>query len=145
MADDKLHLKLSGIAGFIKGESFLLKPGSITVIGRSRSCDISLRELKQTHGDTGDIEGSKEDHYKTVSRQHVRISFKGEGEIVIEDLSHNGSFLDGNRISTSATISDLTKKSHELKLGTNEAFKLELAKDEAPRKSPKVSVKRSKA
>jgi pSer/pThr/pTyr-binding forkhead associated (FHA) protein len=144
MAEEKQHLKLTGIAGYIKGEGFSLKPGSITVIGRSRSCDISLRELKQTQGDTGAIEGSKEDHYKTVSRQHVRISFKGEDEVVIEDLSHNGSYLDGVRINASARLSDLRKHSHELRLGTNETFKLELAKPEAPRKSPKVSVKRSK-
>ena len=139
MADDALHLKLTGIAGFIKGESFTLKPGSITVIGRSRSCDISLREVK--HGQE-DAEGAKEDQYKTVSRQHARISFKSEGEIVIEDLSHNGSFLDGSRVSGSITIADLAKKSHELRLGTNETFKLELAKPEKTKASPKIVVKR---
>lgn len=140
MADDALHLKLTGIAGYIKGEGFSLKPGSITVIGRSRSCDISLREAKHGHDDP---EGAKEDHYKTVSRQHVRISFKGEEEVVIEDLSHNGSFLDGSRISGSATIADLARKSHELRLGTNETFKVELAKPEKAKASPKIVVKRT--
>jgi pSer/pThr/pTyr-binding forkhead associated (FHA) protein len=139
MAEEALHLKLSGIAGFIKGESFTLKPGSITVIGRSRSCDISLREIKHGHDDP---EGAKEDHYKTVSRQHVRVSFKGEGEVVIDDLSHNGTFLDGSRISGSVTVSDLAKKSHELRLGTNETFKLDLAKPEKTKPSPKIVVKR---
>ncbi len=141
MAEEALHLKLTGIAGFIKGESFSLKPGSINVIGRSRSCDISLREVKQSHEES-DPEGAKEDHYKTVSRQHVRISFKGNDEVVIEDLSHNGSFLDGERIKTSASITDLARKSHELRLGTNETFKLELAKAEKAKPSPKIVVKR---
>ena len=139
MADESLHLKLTGIAGFIKGESFLLRPGSVTVIGRSRSCDISLREVKSGSDDS---EGAKEDHYKTVSRQHARISFKGDAEVVIEDLSHNGSYLDGQRIQTSATVTDLAKKSHELRLGTNETFKAELTKAEKSKASPKIMVKR---
>jgi pSer/pThr/pTyr-binding forkhead associated (FHA) protein len=142
MADEALHLKLTGIAGFIKGESFSLKPGSINVIGRSRSCDISLREVKQSHEES-DREGAKEDHYKTVSRQHVRISFKDNNEVMIEDLSHNGSYLDGERIKTSASITDLVKKSHELRLGTNETFRVELAKAEKTKASPKIVVKRS--
>jgi pSer/pThr/pTyr-binding forkhead associated (FHA) protein len=139
MADEALHLKLTGIAGFIKGDTFTLKPGSISVIGRSRSCDISLRELKQGREDD---EGAKEDHYKTVSRQHVRISFKDSSEVMIEDLSHNGSFLDGERIQSRASISDLGKKSHELRLGTNETFRLELIKAEKTKATPKIMVKR---
>lgn len=141
MAEEALHLKLTGIAGYIQGQTFVLKPGSITVIGRSRSCDISLRELRRS-GDEGAVEGPKEDHYKTVSRQHVRISFKGEGEIQIEDLSHNGSFLDGSKVQGSVTLSDLARKPHELRLGTNECFKLELTRAEKTKASPKIVVKR---
>ncbi len=62
--------------------------------------------------------------FKTVSRKHVRITYREPGKIEIEDLSSNGTFLDGRRIER-VEITDLRERPHELLLGTREKFLLE--------------------
>ncbi|NQT88015.1 FHA domain-containing protein, partial [bacterium] len=42
----------------------------------------------------------------------------------VEDLSSNGTFVDGRRISRTV-ITDLRERSYELLLGTRERFRLE--------------------
>lgn len=114
---------LIGTEGFVVGEKFPLDRGATIVIGRSRSCDISLRRcsswLAQEH-DKRDCD----DDFKTVSRKHIRISYYDNSNIEVEDLSSNGTFVDGRRISRTV-ITDLRERSYELLLGTRERFRLE--------------------
>ena len=113
---------LVGIEGFVLGEEHSLKHGKTMVIGRSRTCDVSLRRCLrwlQLEPDQRD----EEKDFKTVSRKHFRVTFYNANSIEIEDLSSNGTFIDGKRIDR-VLISDIKERDHEILLGTRERFKL---------------------
>ena len=65
------------------------------VVGRSRSADLSVRRATKflERMDRNDL--SRSEAWRTVSRQHARIAFYRTDHIVIEDLSANGTFVDG--------------------------------------------------
>jgi pSer/pThr/pTyr-binding forkhead associated (FHA) protein len=121
---------LIGTAGIVQGESFVLAPGVAVVIGRSRSCDISLRRTAgylKAPSDSRDI-----DHdFNTVSRRHARVEV-GPGRARIEDLSTNGTFVNGDHLSGSIEI-DLANGVCALRLGTRESFDLVLLPADDPR------------
>ena len=121
---------LIGTAGIVQGESFVLAPGVAVVIGRSRSCDISLRRTAgylKAPSDSRDV-----DHdFNTVSRRHARVEV-GPGRARIEDLSTNGTFVNGDHLSGSIEI-DLANGVCALRLGTRESFDLVLLSADDPR------------
>lgn len=121
---------LIGTAGIVQGESYMLKPGVAVVIGRSRSCDISLR---RTAGYLKAAPESRDtDHdFNTVSRRHVRVESSG-GRIRIEDLSTNGTFVNGDHLAGSVEI-DLQAGVCALRLGTRESFDIVLLPQDDPR------------
>jgi len=114
---------LVGVKGVVEGELFPLEYGKPVVIGRSRSCDISLRNCKGWP-ETEDSEEESEEGAKTVSRKHLKISYFDPSGIELEDLSSNGTFVDGKRIDR-IVITDVKETSHEILLGAGEAFRLE--------------------
>ena len=114
---------LVGTAGFVKGEAFPVGLGSTVVIGRSRSCDISLQRCP-TWLELDEDERDAARDFKTVSRKHVRVSCYDSDNVEVEDLSSNGTFVDGRRVDR-IVLTDLRERSHELLLGTREAFRLE--------------------
>lgn len=120
-------LRVRGVRGFLQGEELLLKRGDEVVVGRSRSCDLSLRRSTRYLERTDRSNVSASEAWRTVSRQHVRIAYHRPDHIVVEDLSANGSFLDGERIEGKANLEDLEQTPHILALGVVERLKLELA------------------
>lgn len=118
---------LVGADGFVRGVDFPIEYGSTVVVGRSRSCDLSL-QLLDSWGALNPDEQSHEKDFKTVSRKHVRISYYNANSIEVEDLSSNGTFVDGKRIKR-IVITDLRDRSYELLLGTREKFRLEWRSD----------------
>lgn len=130
-------LKLVGIAGFVDGEEFELKPGETIVIGRSRSCDISLQNCEK-YLEVDPTAQNAEQHFKTVSRKHVTLEFNSLENIKVTDSSQNGTFIDGKRLSKPVVIKDIAERTHELKLGTNEAFRLQPAKKLVARKKVQI-------
>lgn len=121
---------LIGTAGIVQGESFMLSPGVAVVIGRSRSCDISLR---RTAGYMKAVPETRDtDHdFNTVSRRHARVEFSA-GKVRIEDLSTNGTFVNGDHLSGSIEI-DLENGVCALRLGTRESFDIVLLPQDDPR------------
>ena len=113
---------LAGVDGIIAGEEFPLEYGRSLVVGRSRSCDISLRRC-QNWLDLDEDEREDEKDFKTVSRKHCRVSFYNANSIEIEDLSSNGTFVDGKRVDR-ILIRDVKEQDHEILLGTRERFRL---------------------
>lgn len=114
---------LTGVEGFIRGEEYPLWRGATVVVGRSRSCDISLRRCKAWLA----LEAGQRDEqrdFKTVSRKHMRVSYTDDDNIEIEDLSSNGTFLDGQRVSR-VVIHNLSERSHDILLGSREKLRLE--------------------
>ena len=114
---------LVGISGVVQGESFALDYGKSLVIGRSRSCDISIRNCKRWQ-DTESAGEPPPESSKTVSRKHFKLSYYNASSIEIEDLSSNGTFVDGKRIDR-VVIADLKTRPHEIKMGAGETFQLE--------------------
>ncbi len=114
---------LVGIRGVAQGEVFPLMAGKATVIGRSRSCDISLKNGKRLEEAEKAGEVSEETS-KTVSRKHLKLIFENAGSIELEDLSSNGTFVDGKRIDR-LVITDAREKTHEIQLGGGDVFRLE--------------------
>lgn len=121
---------LIGTAGIVQGESFVLSLGVAVVIGRSRSCDISLRRTAgymKSAAETRDV-----DHdFNTVSRRHARVEVS-RGRARIEDLSTNGTFVNGDHLSGSIEI-DLENGVCAVRLGTRESFDLVLMPADDPR------------
>ncbi len=114
---------LVGVEGVVDGEAFPLKYGNATLVGRSRSCDVSLRhcprwiEAKQ--------QGTESDKIaSTVSRKHLKITYHDPTSIELEDLSSNGTFVDGRRIDR-LVLTDIRDTPHEIMLGEKVKFRLE--------------------
>ncbi len=121
---------LIGTAGIVQGESFVLAPGVAVVIGRSRSCDISLRRTAGYMKAPIDTRDADHD-FNTVSRRHARVEV-GESKVRIEDLSTNGTFVNGDHLSGSAEV-DLANGVCALRLGTRESFDLVMLPADDPR------------
>jgi len=113
---------LVGVDGFVAGEEIPLQYGKTIIVGRSRSCDISLRRCPRWR-ELPVEERETEADFKTVSRKHLRVTFYNANSIELEDLSSNGTFVDGKRIER-ILISDLKEREHEILLGTKERFSL---------------------
>jgi len=123
----KKKLLLTGMAGYCEGETFSVPEGGSAVVGRSRSCDFSLRKLRSwLEADEEERESAEE--FKTVSRRHMKLEVIREGDDVkvrITDLSRNGTFVDEERISSVVEITDWSEV-HYCRLGELEQFKMEL-------------------
>jgi pSer/pThr/pTyr-binding forkhead associated (FHA) protein len=121
---------LIGTAGTVQGESFVLASGVAVVIGRSRSCDISLRRTASYIKAPADSRDTDHD-FNTVSRRHARVEVNA---VVarIEDLSTNGTFVNGDHLSGSIEV-DLGNGVCTLRLGTRESFDLVLLPTDDPR------------
>lgn len=146
MPSEMLSIRLTGIAGFSRGKEFSVEEGGAAILGRSRSCSFRLdandaptEEATAKHPFKGTA--GKQEHLLTVSAQHVRIEFPDSKTIYVEDLSKHGTFINGKKLQGRDQILGLNKGPIELRLGTNEAFRMELVRTPV-KTSPKISVKR---
>jgi len=114
---------LIGIRGVVQGELFPLAYGKAAVLGRSRSCDFSIRNCKRWV-EKEDAGQPTPETARTVSRKHVKVTYHNAGSIEIEDLSSNGTFVDGKRIDR-VILTDLKETPHQIQLGGGEVFRLE--------------------
>ena len=114
---------LVGIAGLVEGETFPLEYGKSLLVGRSRSCDISLRNCKRWEA-LEDAGQTPEETSKTVSRKHLKVTCHDANSIELEDLSSNGTYVDGKRIDR-RLITDVKETAHQVQLGGGETFRLE--------------------
>jgi pSer/pThr/pTyr-binding forkhead associated (FHA) protein len=111
MTKSRARLEVRGLGGLLDGTAHSLAPGETLVVGRSRSCDLSLRKTKAfKRRDDGDsLLAAKQ--FNRVSRIHCEVEYAGGGEVRIRDLSQNGTLVDGARVG----------RSHVLKLGGRRA------------------------
>lgn len=144
MSAEILTIKLTGIAGSCKGTEFVIEEGGEAVIGRSRDCSLRIGETDEPEPNPEKPlkgSGGKNDHVHTVSRHHVKITFQNAKAIFIEDTSKHGTFINGNRVEGRDQLIGLRKAPMELRLGTNETFRMELVRTPAGIR-PKITVKR---
>ena len=118
---------LVGVDGFVAGEEHSLEYGSTVVIGRSRSCEVSLQRAGSWLALSPEERDAAKD-FKTVSRKHARVSYYNANSIEVEDLSSNGTFVNGKRIKR-LVITDLRERDYDVLLGTRERFRLEWRHD----------------
>ena len=116
--DDRHYLRLSGRSGAIEGETLKVSLGETIVVGRSRTCDLSL---KTTPRYLADVDGERERiraslAFRAVSRQHFRLTYLGPDRVEIQNLSRNGTLVDGHRVDR-VLLDDVRRRCHDIRLG----------------------------
>ena len=121
---------LLGTSGFVVGECYVLPEGADLVVGRSRSCDISLR--RATAYLKAAPQSRDDDHeFNTVSRRHLRLQLMAS-TLRINDLSTNGTFVNDEPVQQAREV-DLANGSYSLRLGTRESFRVTRLPKDDPR------------
>lgn len=92
------RLRIEGAGGLLDGVRCSLAPGATLVVGRSRSCQLSLRRTRGflSAPDPARLLGSAA--FRRVSRVHCEIAYLPDCRVEIRDLSRNGTFVDGRRL-----------------------------------------------
>jgi pSer/pThr/pTyr-binding forkhead associated (FHA) protein len=121
---------LLGTAGMVDGEFFILEPGTDIVVGRSRSCDVSLRRTT-AYLKTPPAQRDNDHDFNTVSRRHLKITIS-KSLANIQDLSTNGTFFNGEPMREPHKV-DLAAGPCTVRLGTRESFQLLLMPKDDPR------------
>jgi pSer/pThr/pTyr-binding forkhead associated (FHA) protein len=121
---------LIGTAGMVEGECFVLGEGVEVTIGRSRSCDVSLRKTSAYLKTPSQVRDNDHD-FNTVSRRHVRLQISA-GQAAIQDLSSNGTYCNGEQLVQPRKV-DLKAGACSIRLGTRETFDLALMPKDDPR------------
>ncbi len=121
-------LALDGSGGLLDGVHHRIDAGETAVVGRSRSCDISLRVTPafDTHPRQRRVVLSR--RFLRVSRVHCEISYLPDGRVEIRDLSSNGTIVDDGRIGR-VHVLRLNGRSAKLELGDPRYGRLTLRLD----------------
>lgn len=128
---------LIGVAGLVDGEVFTLPAdGSEVVVGRSRSCAVSLRKTAAYLRSPNSARDQDHD-FNTVSRRHLRLTVSGT-LATVEDISSNGTLLDGQPLEEPRQV-DLAASPCLLRLGTREQLELRLVELDDPRLTSPVA------
>jgi pSer/pThr/pTyr-binding forkhead associated (FHA) protein len=95
--DASVRALLEGRTGLFKGEHAQIHLGQGLVIGRSRSCDVSVARAQECLRLSKD---ALEQHssYRKISRKHFKVSLLSADVLEVEDLSTNGTLVNGYRI-----------------------------------------------
>ena len=86
------------------GERHGLQPGATLVVGRSRSCQLSLRRCRGFVKSDRQRELLASVGFQRVSRVHCEIAYLRDGRVEIRDLSRHGTLVDGRRLSRPLVI-----------------------------------------
>jgi pSer/pThr/pTyr-binding forkhead associated (FHA) protein len=110
-----LSLKGTGIG---EGETLKVNLGETVLAGRSRWCEWSLKRtpayLKDENGTRQDLRASLS--WRSVSRRHCRITYLSPDMVDVENLSANGTLVDGHRVDR-ILLTDCRTKPHLIQLG----------------------------
>jgi pSer/pThr/pTyr-binding forkhead associated (FHA) protein len=125
-------LRLAPQKGAGQAEMLKVNLGESVVLGRSRSCEWSLKRtdayLKDQNGSRAEMKQSLA--FRSVSRRHCRITYIAPDMVDVENLSPNGTLVDGHRVDR-VVLTDCRSKLHTIQLGPA-GFTLELAPGALP-------------
>lgn len=112
------YLSVRGLGDLAEGQHVKVNLGESITVGRSRHCDWSLRRAPQylKSGNDQRAEIKNDLRFNSVSRKHVRISYVAPEMVEIENLSGNGTLLDGKLVDK-IVLTDCHEKAHRLQLG----------------------------
>ena len=125
-------VSLRGVGELAEGQQLKLAVGETIVVGRSRHCDWSLRRAPMfLKSDKDERKAIKADVlYASVSRKHLRISYLAPDMLEIENLSGNGTIVDGRPVDK-IVLTDVRTQTHTIQLGP-EGVVLELQPGSLP-------------
>jgi len=98
---------VEGRGTWFDGLRAVLEPGKIVVVGRSRSCDVSIRKSQHFRHQPGKDEILRSAEFNRVSRIHCELSLVGPRRVEVRDLSSNGTWVHGARVK-GAVVVDLS-------------------------------------
>lgn len=96
--------RLRGRGGLIDGVELELRAGVPLVVGRSRSCDLSFRRAPGFVQRTDRERFLRSQEFNRISRVHCELTLLGDGRVEVRDLSHNGTWVDGDRVRGSVVV-----------------------------------------
>lgn len=121
--DDDHYLSVRAVGDALEGsERIKLSLGEAIVCGRSRHCDWSAKRTPLFLGNGDDDAKERRDRlrqsvaWRSMSRRHVRISYLAPDLVDVENLSGNGTWLDGKRVDR-VVLTDCRRRSHTIKMG----------------------------
>lgn len=126
--DPGLRLLVAGRGGLLDGVRKTLTPGGAIAVGRSRSCDISLRRTRSFLGSKDPLTLLRSKAFRKISRIHFELAYLPDGRVEIRDFSRNGTFVDGSRV-MGTCILEPTDEVVTLQMGDGRFGKLLLAKE----------------
>lgn len=102
----------------LQGETVQVALGARALLGRSKACTWSLkRTLPYLQADEAARARLREEPgFAAVSRRHCRISYLAPDLLEVENLSRNGTWVDGLRVER-LLVTDLRARSHTVQLG----------------------------
>ncbi|MHC5010297.1 MAG: FHA domain-containing protein [Planctomycetota bacterium] len=116
--DHTHYVSIRGVGEDLDGENLQVNLGESVVCGRSRHCDWSLKRtpvfLKNENGQRDVLRRSLA--WRTTSRRHVRITYLAPDLVDIENLSQNGTYVDGSRVDR-IFLEDCRTTRHRIRLG----------------------------
>jgi pSer/pThr/pTyr-binding forkhead associated (FHA) protein len=116
--DERYYLQLKGLGDVAEGETLKLCLGESVVCGRSRHCEWSLKRapgyLKHEDGERREIRRTVA--WRSTSRRHCRITYIAPDMVDIENLSTNGTLVDGHQVDR-IVLTDCRNRTHEIMLG----------------------------
>ena len=116
--DGRHYLSVRGLGQLAEGQNVKVSLGETIIVGRSRYCDWSLRlaprYLKSAPDGRDDIKSDLA--FNSVSRRHARITYLSQDMVEIENLSVNGTLVDGKLVDK-IVLRDLSRRTHEIQLG----------------------------
>lgn len=100
----RARVLVEGRGGLLDGVRLALRRGVPFAVGRSRSCDLSFRK-SPGFARREDRERLLRSHeFNRLSRIHCELTLLPDGKVEVRDLSHNGTWVEGDRVKGSVVV-----------------------------------------
>lgn len=106
--DDSVSAAIVGKSGLFAGETSVVNLGQRVVVGRSRMCDLSVARTSECLR-LGKEALEQHRSYRKISRKHLSICLVDQDRLEVEDLSTNGTAVNGYRVDK-IVVSGLSNK-----------------------------------
>jgi hypothetical protein len=116
--DERHYLSVRGTEPETDGQTLKLNLGETIVLGRSRWCDWSLKRTPaylQAEQSLRDRMRSSLP-WRSTSRRHCKVTYVSPDMVEVENLSPNGTLVDGHRVDR-IVLTDCRTQPHEIRLG----------------------------